>query len=112
MNGKLLDEKEIFKVACCIESPDARSSYIDHVCGDDPELYGRVATLLRMQDEEPAFLESPIATTVEMSPITEAPGSEIGPYKLREQIGEGGFGVVFVAQQNKPIRRKVALKLI
>ena len=45
-------------------------------------------------------------------PIGERPGTVIGPYKLLEQIGEGGFGVVFMAEQTEPVRRKVALKII
>ena len=44
--------------------------------------------------------------------MSEAPGTVIGPYKLREQIGEGGMGIVFVAEQETPVRRKVALKII
>ncbi|MCP4783031.1 MAG: protein kinase [Fuerstiella sp.] len=115
MSDKLLDEKEIFKVACCIQSVDARNCYVDHVCGDDTRLQGRVATLLRMHEEEPEFLESPvvaIAATAEMPPIADASGTEIGPYKLREQIGEGGMGVVYVAEQEEPVCRQVALKII
>src|SRR5205823_4729905 len=54
--------------------------------------------------------EGVVATMDE--PITERPGTVIGPYKLLEQIGEGGFGLVFVAEQQQPIRRKVALKVI
>jgi len=50
--------------------------------------------------------------TIEDSPIVERPGTVIGPYKLLEQIGEGGFGVVFLAEQQRPVRRKVALKII
>src|SRR5262249_32389196 len=69
--------------------------------------------LLRVHDESQSFLESPAAafapTTVEPA-LTEGPGSVIGPYKLLEQIGEGGFGFVFMAEQTQPVRRKVALK--
>jgi tetratricopeptide (TPR) repeat protein/serine/threonine protein kinase len=60
-------------------------------------------------------MESPLAAlseTVDEAGATERPGTVIGPYKLLEQIGEGGFGVVFMAEQQQPIRRKVALKLI
>ena len=61
------------------------------------------------------FLESPApgpASTIDYAPISEKPGSMIGPYKLKEQIGEGGFGLVFVAEQQEPVKRKVALKVI
>src|SRR5262249_5349237 len=53
----------------------------------------------------------PVATVDDL-PITERPGTVIGPYKLLEQVGEGGFGIVFMAQQQEPIRRKVALKVL
>src|SRR5262249_41479714 len=49
---------------------------------------------------------------VDDPPIAEGPGTVIGPYKLMEQIGEGGFGLVFVAEQQHPVRRKVALKIV
>src|SRR5204862_4489320 len=70
--------------------------------------------LLRVYEQERSFLEaSPVArgATVE-APCTERPGSDIGPYKLMEQIGEGGMGLVFVAEQQHPVRRKVAVKVI
>src|SRR5262249_41265982 len=50
--------------------------------------------------------------TVNSRPLAEGPGTVIGPYKLLEQIGEGGMGVVYMAEQTKPVRRKVALKII
>ena len=67
-------------------------------------------------DDNPgSFLQSPYeaGAATEPQPLNENPlGSMIGPYKLREQIGEGGVGVVYVAEQTEPIRRKVALKII
>ena len=66
-----------------------------------------------------SFLAAPAAgprsgqsPTIKLSEITEQPGTVIGPYKLLEQIGEGGFGVVFMAEQTQPVRRKVALKVL
>lgn len=50
--------------------------------------------------------------TVDQSPVSEGPGHEIGRYKLLQKIGEGGFGVVYMAEQHRPVRRKVALKII
>ena len=77
-------------------------------------LRGRVAALLEVHEQEPGFLKSSPepAPTVDHPPLTERPGTTIGRYKLMEQIGEGGMGTVFVAQQERPIRRKVALKVI
>ncbi len=75
----------------------------------------RVTALLRVHDQEQSFLESPppgVDATIQLAPITEKPGTLIDRYKLLEQIGEGGFGVVFMAEQEKPVRRKVALKVI
>ena len=66
-----------------------------------------------MQTE--SFFESPhtgAAATIDFPPIAERPGTQIGPYKLLEQIGEGGMGVVYMAVQKEPVRRKVALKII
>ena len=115
MRAQPVDEKAIFKVACCIESAEAREDYLRQVCGDNPEIHDRVATLLRMHEESPSFLESPLAggdAALDRGPLLELPGTQIGPYKLLEQIGEGGMGVVYVASQKEPIRRKVALKII
>ena len=89
--------------------------YLQHVCGDKPELQIRVARLLQVQAESPSFLEAPavgVAATIQLSSPAERPGTRIGPYKLRELLGEGGMGSVFVAEQEKPLRRKVALKII
>src|SRR5713101_6881102 len=95
-------------------SPGQRAAYLDEACAGDPDLRRRVEKMLAAQDLAGSFLEQPAAplcaTTDE--PITERPGTIIGPYKLLEQIGEGGFGVVFMAEQQQPIRRKVALKVL
>ena len=90
-----------------------RSAYLDEQCGDNAELRREVDELLRHQKLIGSFLESsPDCPVTFDQPILEKPGAQIGPYKLREQIGEGGFGVVFVAEQLAPVRRKVALKVI
>src|SRR5206468_6531740 len=83
-------------------------------CGD-PEVRQRVERLLARDAQASGFLESPAAPltlTVESSRLSEGPGTIIGPYKLMEQIGEGGMGVVYVAEQSQPVRRKLALKVI
>src|SRR6476620_5339885 len=110
-----IDEKAIFNVAQKIDSPDARAEYLHQVCGADQNLFERVDTLLRAYETQASFLESPPAgsapPTIDL-PITESPGTVIGPYKLLQQIGEGGMGVVFMAEQTVPIQRSVALKII
>src|SRR5215468_3457592 len=105
---------QIFWNARQLASEDARCAYLDRACNDDAELRRLVEKLLRAQPKAAAFLEQPLAdspATVD-EPIREGPGTVIGPYKLMEQIGEGGMGLVFVAEQQQPVRRKVALKVI
>ncbi len=89
-------------------------AYLQEACDQDPATLKRILELLRVYEQEWSFLEaSPVARGAAVdAPCTEAPGSVIGPYKLLEQIGEGGFGVVFMAEQQQPVRRKVALKVI
>jgi serine/threonine-protein kinase len=108
--------EEIFYAALEFDSPVARSAFLDRVCGE-AELRRRVERLLALVPEASDFLEAPApmptATAAHVSrPGVEEPGTVIGPYKLMEQIGEGGMGVVYVAEQHQPVRRKVALKII
>ncbi len=95
-----------------------RAAYLDEVCAGDGKLRHRVELMLSAQAYSASFLESPasvpglaqIATAVPTN--TEVIGSQIGPYKLIEQIGDGGMGVVYMAAQKEPVRRMVALKVI
>ncbi len=115
MSEKRFDEKAIFKVAFGIESIETRNDYLDQVCGDNHELFSRVTKLLRIQEREPNFLEVPVmgvVGTIDSLENKEQAGTQIGPYKLIEQIGEGGMGVVYMAAQKEPVRRMVALKVI
>jgi serine/threonine-protein kinase len=114
MTQTQLTEEDIFHLARKIGAPEARADYLQQACAGDTELQARIIALLRAHDEEQSFLESPPASvpTVTERGVTEAPGTTIGPYKLLEQIGEGGFGVVFLAEQTHPVKRKVALKVI
>src|SRR5437879_1817112 len=95
-------------------TPELQADYLDRACEGKPELRARVEALLRAQEQASAFLhEPPGSPAVTMDePIRERPGTLIGPYKLLEPIGEGGFGIVFMAEQQQPVRRKVALKVL
>jgi hypothetical protein len=110
-----MSESGIFKAAVKI-APDQRAAYLDQTCGDNTELRREVESLLRAHDASGDFLNDRGANpnrTGDYEPmITEGPGAVVGPYKLLEQIGEGGFGLVFVAEQQHPVRRKVAVKII
>ena len=96
-----------------------RAAYLDETCADDASLRQRVEELLRASEQAGAFLESPAAVPLgpggtlrlELSPA-EKPGGRIGRYKLLQQIGEGGCGVVYMAEQEEPVHRRVALKVI
>lgn len=104
----------IFSEALGKSAPSERAAFLDQACGSDLELRKQVELLLESADAAGSFMAPPDpAQTVESHiPIHERPGSKIGRYKLLEQIGEGGFGVVFMAEQEQPVRRRVALKVI
>ena len=107
------DEEAIFHAARCIDAPEARRAYVEQACGHDRAFTARMEALLGVYDQERTFLDSPfVEAQASNSSVPEGPGAVIGPYKLLEQIGEGGFGVVFMAEQQHPVRRRVALKVI
>src|SRR4051794_12595175 len=108
--------KDLFFAAVELEGPAARSAFLDRHCGD-MELRRRAEELLAVDAQGSDFLESPasmptVTAAHEPFPGVEEPGTTIGPYKLLEAIGEGGMGVVYVAEQSEPVRRRVALKVI
>ncbi len=112
---KLSGADAIFRIAFSIESAEIRDEYLKQACGENQSLYDRIVALLRAHDEEPQFLETPpanVSATIDLPPIAERLGTQIGPYKLHQEIGEGGMGVVYMAIQKEPVRRKVALKII
>ena len=108
-------ERDIFIEALEKDNPSERAALLDKACRADAELRRRVERLLEEHERQEVFmLDLPPAglnATVDL-PVTERPGTVIGPYKLLQQIGEGGMGVVFMAEQSQPIQRKVALKII
>jgi serine/threonine protein kinase/WD40 repeat protein len=109
-----MNERDIFIAALQKESHADRRAYLDEVCGRDESLRRGVEALLDVHERAGSFLEVPSPNLVDTVDVAffEGPGAVIGPYKLLEQIGEGGFGVVFMAEQQHPVRRKVALKVI
>ena len=94
-------------------SPAEREAFVAGACGDDAELLAEVQSLLAAMGaaSQDRFLAD-VSTRLSSQPLTEAAGACIGPYKLLQKIGEGGFGAVFLAEQEKPVRRRVALKVI
>jgi serine/threonine protein kinase len=112
MSAKPLDEEVLFHAARRIADPEARAQFINQACGDNAGLAERVRALVEMHEQEDDSADRPSAQTRDYEPVVERPGARVGPYRLMEQIGEGGFGLVFVAEQQEPVKRKVALKII
>jgi serine/threonine protein kinase/Flp pilus assembly protein TadD len=105
---------DLFLQAVQLASPDARMDYLERACGGDQALRAEVEALLEANARAGSFLKAPppgLTVTVDQ-PLSEQPGTVIGPYKLLQQIGEGGMGTVFLAEQTQPVQRKIALKLI
>ena len=108
-------DREEALFAAILEKPTRaeRAAYLEGACGADHALRERIEALLAAHDASGGVLDAPppVPTTAP-PPLTEKPGTVIGPYKLLQQIGEGGMGVVYMAEQQEPVRRKVALKII
>jgi len=115
-----LPEESIFLQALEIPSTIDRAAYLERACGENLRLRSEVDALLRANRQTGDFLDLPDAPALAMtinqsateSRVYERAGCQIGPYKLLEQIGEGGFGVVFLAGQIEPVKRQVALKIL
>ena len=106
----------IFHAALELSDPAQREALIHAECGDDPAIEMRVRRLIAVHEGASGLLaDAPLSPEIERELARLKPeegGEMIGPYKLREQIGEGGFGAVWVAEQEQPVRRRVALKII
>ncbi len=120
---------DLFLAACQL-APEDRADFLDKACAADPSLRAEVEALLAQDEQHPSFLEHPArhedqgkpdrktrarqaaqsTATAEMDRTKHL--ERIGPYKILQEVGEGGMGVVYLAEQTEPIQRRVALKLI
>jgi serine/threonine protein kinase len=119
-----LDEETIFNIARRIDDAALRAEYVQQVCGSDETLRSRVEALLQANDgsflDKPAvegaftgeFAAMPVSDASTGQETTNQPGTRFGPYKLLQLLGEGGMGSVYMAEQEHPVRRRVALKII
>jgi serine/threonine protein kinase/tetratricopeptide (TPR) repeat protein len=126
-----MNERTIFEEALQRATPEARATFLDEACGGDTALRRRVDSLLQSHEQAGSFLGMSVperlaeqlavgpksapgasAGVTMDQPASEHLGTVIGPYKLLQQIGEGGMGTVFMAEQTQPVQRKVALKIL
>jgi hypothetical protein len=107
------DEKMLFLRAIEFESDVERAEFLRSACGDHSPLRSRVEALLVAHGTPQGYLDAPDAdASAREQLISEKPGTRIGPYELVRQLGDGGMGVVFLAEQTQPVQRSVALKII
>jgi serine/threonine protein kinase/WD40 repeat protein len=123
MTASLKNPRSIFLEAVERHSPADWPAFLDSACGGDTDLRELVTRLLSAHGRLEGFMAQPAAPALPNDPLANDPlandplagdiiGQTIGRYRLLEQIGEGGMGVVYVAEQTEPVRRKVALKII
>jgi len=109
------NREEIFNGALEITDPKQRTAYLDEACQADQELRARIEALLKAHEKAGSFLRMPGAAagvTLESPHAIEGPGTRIGRYELLELIGEGGMGLVYLAEQKTPVKRRVAFKIV
>ena len=111
MMGNSGRDIEVFTEA--VQLPiEERAAFLDRACAGDEDLRHKIEALLKSNDRVGSFLEQPPAAAIDevraKAAAGEKPGDRVGRYKLLQQIGEGGCGVVFVAEQEEPVHRGVA----
>ena len=114
MSSRQQHIKSLFMSVIDMDSAAEREAYLDDHCAGDEQVRAEVMELLGLGPQVGSFLEGqtndPVATPD--VPSKDLESQAIGPFKIREQLGEGGMGAVYVAEQTEPVRRKVALKII
>ncbi|MFM2199882.1 MAG: hypothetical protein RLZZ505_3314, partial [Verrucomicrobiota bacterium] len=120
-------ERTLFEGASGIDAPDERAAFLDQACQGRPELRQRIETLLGLRESADRFFEpaaaerqlpreEEILTGASDSPVfanaAEEMDTRVGRYRLLDRLGEGGCGIVYLAEQMEPVRRRVALKII
>jgi WD40 repeat protein/serine/threonine protein kinase len=107
--------EKVFESAIKLPTPQERAAYVRGACGEDQALRQQVESLIQAHDEVGGFMPTDpgeAVITIPDRPLSEKEGTCIGRYKLLQRIGEGGMGVIYMAEQTEPVTRKVALKII
>ncbi len=111
-----MNEETLFAAVLELASPAERTAFLDRECAGRPDVRARLDALLKSHDEAVSFLKHPVPefapTVIPEKSANDVIGSRIGPYKLLQEIGQGGMGTVFMAEQTSPVKRMVALKVI
>ena len=108
MADKPIDIEAIYNAALQKASEAERSAYLDGACGDDNALRNRIEALLKANEQAGSFLKIPVpdANMTIDGPQIEGSGTKIGRYELLSLIGEGGMGLVYLAEQKEPVKRR------
>jgi serine/threonine protein kinase/tetratricopeptide (TPR) repeat protein len=113
MNAEFEQVKAIFLAALEQPAGAPRTGFLDQACAHNSLLRKHVDALIQAHQATECLLDTPPLAVDLGEPVqADGPGSEIGPYTLVEAIGEGGMGIVYLAQQHQPVQRRVALKII
>src|SRR5262249_40051126 len=111
MNNDVNREEQIFEAALQLHTPEQKAAYVKEACASDEKQRQQVEALLNAHERAGGFLDPPpgppsgktLVVTTGMLAITEGPGDKIGRYKVLQQIGEGGCGAVYMAEQDEPV---------